>query len=94
MKLFTIFRKKIFSSRFVLFSFKLICLLVKQVKFLVHITDRDTGEPVIGANIIIENTFFGAAADIEGYYYINNIPPGKYTSKLVLLDTIVPLLKM
>jgi len=42
------------------------------------ITDRDTGEPVIGANVILENTFFGAAADIEGYYYINNVPPGTY----------------
>lgn len=43
------------------------------------VKDRDTGEPVIGANIIIDGTYFGAASDIEGYYYINNIPPGKYT---------------
>lgn len=43
------------------------------------ITDRDMGEPIIGANIIIEGTYLGAAADIEGYYYINNIPPGVYT---------------
>ena len=43
------------------------------------IIDRDTNEPVIGANIIVEDTFFGAAADIDGYYYINNIPPGQYT---------------
>ena len=41
--------------------------------------DRETNEPVIGANIIVEGTFFGAAADLEGYYYINNIPPGEYT---------------
>jgi outer membrane receptor protein involved in Fe transport len=42
------------------------------------IIDRDTGDPVIGANILVKDTFFGAAADIEGYYYINNIPPGTY----------------
>ncbi|MBK8947045.1 MAG: TonB-dependent receptor [Ignavibacteriae bacterium] len=42
------------------------------------IFDKDTGEPVIGANILLEGTFLGAAADIEGDYYINNIPPGKY----------------
>lgn len=42
------------------------------------ITDKETGEPVIGANIIVEGTFLGAAADIDGYYFINNIPPGKY----------------
>lgn len=43
------------------------------------ITDKDTGEPVVGANIIIEGTYLGAAADIEGEFYINNIPPGTYT---------------
>lgn len=43
------------------------------------ITDKDTGEPIVGANVIIEGTYFGAAADIEGDFYINNIPPGNYT---------------
>jgi outer membrane receptor protein involved in Fe transport len=43
------------------------------------ITDAKTGEPVIGANILIEGTYLGAAADVDGYYYINNIPPGEYT---------------
>ena len=42
------------------------------------VTDSETGEDIIGANIIIEGTFLGAAADIDGYYYINNIPPGEY----------------
>jgi hypothetical protein len=43
------------------------------------ITDKDTGEPIVGANVIIEGTYFGAAADLEGEFYINNIPPGTYT---------------
>lgn len=42
------------------------------------IVDKDTGEPIVGANVIIEGTYFGAAADIEGEYYINNITPGTY----------------
>ncbi|MCB0729719.1 MAG: TonB-dependent receptor [Ignavibacteriae bacterium] len=42
------------------------------------IIDRETQEPVIGANIIIQDTYLGAAADLDGYYYINNIPPGEY----------------
>ena len=41
------------------------------------ITDED-GEAVIGANAILEGTYLGAAADIDGYFYINNIPPGEY----------------
>lgn len=43
------------------------------------ITNSETGEPVIGANVMVQGTHLGAAADIEGYYYINNIPPGTYT---------------
>ena len=42
------------------------------------ITDKNTEEPIFGANIVIEGTYFGAAADDEGDYYINNIPPGTY----------------
>jgi len=42
------------------------------------VVDSETGEPVIGANIVIEGTYLGAAADFDGYYFINNIPPGEY----------------
>lgn len=42
------------------------------------ITDSETGEPVIGATITIEGTRLGAAANSDGYYYINNVPPGQY----------------
>lgn len=40
--------------------------------------DAKTGKPLAGANIIIVGTMFGAAADVNGEYYILNIPPGKY----------------
>ncbi len=42
------------------------------------IVDKETSEPILGANIVIEGTYFGAAADVDGYYYMNNIPPGTY----------------
>lgn len=42
------------------------------------VIDSETKEPVIGANIVIVGTYLGAAADIDGYYFINNIPPGEY----------------
>jgi len=45
------------------------------------IIDRSTGEPLIGANIVIIGTTMGAAADIEGNYFIINIPPGNYSVK-------------
>jgi outer membrane receptor protein involved in Fe transport len=42
------------------------------------IKDKDTGEPLIGANVIVEGTSRGAAADDQGRYVIINMPPGTY----------------
>lgn len=46
------------------------------------VTDADTKEPLIGANIILLNTNLGAATDIEGNYFILNITPGTYDVKV------------
>lgn len=43
-----------------------------------RVTDENTGEALVGATVIIDGTSLGAAADIEGYYVILNIPPGNY----------------
>ncbi len=43
------------------------------------VLDSETKDPVIGATIVITGTNFGAVADLDGYYYINNISPGTYT---------------
>ncbi|UCH63363.1 MAG: carboxypeptidase-like regulatory domain-containing protein [Fidelibacterota bacterium] len=43
------------------------------------VSDSETGEPLPGANVLIEGTNFGAAADEEGRYYILNIPVGTYS---------------
>jgi len=45
------------------------------------IKDAQTGEPLVGANVIIEGTNFGAATNINGEYVILNIPPGRYNVK-------------
>jgi outer membrane receptor protein involved in Fe transport len=44
-----------------------------------RVTETETGEPLIGVNVIIEGTSFGAATDLDGRYIINNIPPGTYS---------------
>lgn len=46
------------------------------------VTDARTGEPLLGANILIVNTAQGAASDINGTYFIINIPPGTYDVKV------------
>ena len=49
------------------------------------ITDKITGEALIGANVIIIGTTMGAASDIDGNYFILNIPPGEYHVKASML---------
>jgi TonB-dependent starch-binding outer membrane protein SusC len=43
------------------------------------VTDATRGEALIGANIVVVGTSYGAAANTEGVYSINKIPPGRYT---------------
>ncbi|MGD9489082.1 MAG: TonB-dependent receptor [Calditrichaceae bacterium] len=43
-----------------------------------RIIDSTTGEPLAAANIVLAETVLGATADLDGYYFIINIPPGKY----------------
>jgi hypothetical protein len=40
------------------------------------ILDSDSGDPIIGAAVQIEGTSIGAAADINGRFFILNVPPG------------------
>lgn len=42
------------------------------------ITDAETGEALVGVNVIIPELGIGSATNIEGYYSILNIPPGIY----------------
>lgn len=45
------------------------------------VVDAKTKEPLIGVNIVLVGTTFGASADVDGNYFIINIPPGKYQLK-------------
>ena len=43
------------------------------------VLDKNTGEIIPFANLVIVGTTMGAAADINGDYFIINIPPGVYS---------------
>lgn len=43
------------------------------------IKDKNTGEALVGANVILEGTGLGSSSDIDGFYAIINVPPGTYT---------------
>ncbi len=43
------------------------------------VTDRKTGESLPGANVALQGTQQGAAADANGHYEIRDVAPGTYT---------------
>jgi hypothetical protein len=44
-----------------------------------RVSDETTGQPLVGANIVLKGTSMGASADLDGNYAILNVPPGVYT---------------
>jgi TonB-dependent receptor len=47
-----------------------------------QVVDQATGETLIGANITIENTSIGNAADLDGNFILRLVPAGKWTLKV------------
>ncbi len=76
-------------------SFRYLLVFVIACSFLTHaafagttgkiagkVVDAQSHEPLVGVNIILVGTSLGAATDIEGSYFIINVPPGKYELKV------------
>ncbi|RMD96325.1 MAG: TonB-dependent receptor, partial [Calditrichaeota bacterium] len=49
------------------------------------VKDAETGEPLIGANVLIEGTQRGAATDKNGRYFILHVPPGTYNLRAQMI---------
>ena len=72
-------KKLLFLFCIVLTSWSL--ALAQQGRLKGVITDKDTGEPIAFANVVLENggtQAGGASTDFDGNYDINPIPPGTY----------------
>ena len=67
------------------FLIAVLCLLfpvaamAQNGKIAGKVTDRETGEPLIGANVMIDGSDRGAATNINGEFVILNVPIGKVT---------------
>ncbi len=51
------------------------------------VTDETTGEPLIGANVVIQGVgdYLGAATDANGNFVILNVTPGNYVLKATMI---------
>ena len=54
-------------------------------KLVGYVKEANTGNPLVGVNVIIEGTSLGASTDIDGRYSMINIPPGYYTLRAEMM---------
>ena len=47
--------------------------------------DADTKEPIVGCNVIVQNSDLGTATDEDGYFFIMNISPGPYDIRFSMI---------
>jgi len=72
-------------KKILLFYFLSINILITHLlagttgKIAGRIVDKNTGEPLVGTNIVVEGMSLGAQVDIDGDFFILNVPPGVYT---------------
>ena len=62
-----------------------------------RVIDRDTRQPIPGANVVLTHVVsaertevpldrpLGAASDVDGYFFVLNVPPGVYVSKVSIV---------
>jgi len=43
-----------------------------------RVTDSRTGNPLVGVNIFFSRTTYGSTTDNNGFYTLDDIPPGRY----------------
>ncbi len=73
--------KSILRTFCLLFTLSLTCPLFAGITGTLsgRVTDKESGEPLPGVNILIKGTYKGAATNQDGRYLITNIPAGTYT---------------
>lgn len=49
------------------------------------VINAETGEPLLGVNIVIVGTYLGAATDEDGYYTVVNVPVGVYDVQVSMM---------
>ena len=77
---------KLFYHSFKILKFSILSIIIFSSialggttgKIAGKVLDAKTKEPLIGVNVVIVGTSMGGATDVDGSYFIINIPPGVY----------------
>ena len=77
--------KRSFTIFILSILFPLLSFAATTGKIKGKIVDRSTGETLVGANVLVVGTTFGAATDVNGEYLINNLEAGTYEVKASFL---------
>jgi len=75
-------RKKFIFSLFIFMAivlFGISPVAAQTGKIAGMIVDVDTGEPLVGANVVVEGLALGASTDTDGFFYILNLVPATYS---------------
>lgn len=59
--------------------------LAQEGKIKGFVYEKETNLPVPYANIVLKGTTIGTTANQDGYFVVNNVPPGKYTVEISFL---------
>lgn len=68
-------------SRLTIFLFLIslhVSLYSQNHKLSGTIRDKETGDPLIGATVVLSNTAFYAVSGLDGSYVVRNVPTGEY----------------
>ncbi len=76
---------KIAAGFIVTVLFSILCIAGNNGKISGRVTDKVNGEQLIGASVFIKELKIGASTDINGDYFILNVPPGTYTLTVSML---------
>ncbi|MBX7152860.1 TonB-dependent receptor [bacterium] len=68
-----------------LLKFVLVTIMMSAAAFAQHgkiigtVLDAETGDPMIGCNVVVVGTTMGASTDLNGSFVIQKVPPGEYS---------------
>ncbi len=70
---------KSFATLCIFLLFTSLALSGTSGKISGKVKDAQSGEALVGVNITVTGTTYGASSDIEGNFFILNVPPGEYS---------------